>query len=175
MRIYAEPRSCNRRAISERWIYFISSVKACVIRRGRRLLAYANPASTLPGQQSFKRRATVSVKVCVWWKCLHSPSARSLRLRSALVAENMRPTQSKWSTYYSVNLRSKYKPGFSCRSTDSLFMTIVPLKLDYSVLGFMFAYINSCTVKEHPHKNGMNTITQSLKRQLEESNLGSLK
>ena len=65
VRIYAELRSSNRHTISERWIYFISSVKACVIRRGRVRLANDNQASTLPGQQSFKRWAIFSVKVDV--------------------------------------------------------------------------------------------------------------
>ena len=62
------------RTVLGRWIYFISRVKACVkacvIRRGRGLLANDNSASTFPGQQSFKRRAKVSIKVgSVFYTC----------------------------------------------------------------------------------------------------------
>ena len=39
--------------------------KSLRIRRGRGILANGNPASTFPGQQSFKRRAKVSVNVGV--------------------------------------------------------------------------------------------------------------
>ena len=73
--------------------------KSLRIRRGRGLLANDNPASTFPGQQSVKRRAKVSVNVGVLQECLYSASARSLRRRSALVAENTRPTCAKWSAY----------------------------------------------------------------------------
>ena len=87
-RIYADLHNSGLRTISERWIYFISTgVKACVIRRGRGRLANDNTASAYPGQQNFKRRAKVSVKVGVWWKCSYSASARSLWCRSVLVTE----------------------------------------------------------------------------------------
>ena len=98
-RIYVELalglRSSGLRTILERWIYFISSVKACVIRRGHGLLANENPASTLPGQQSFKMRAKVSVNVGVLWERLYSASARSLRRRSVLVTERAHPMRTQ--------------------------------------------------------------------------------
>ena len=67
------------------------------IRRGSGLLANDNPTSTFPGQQSFKRRAQFigKVGVALLQECLYLPSARSLRRRSALVAENTRPTCAK--------------------------------------------------------------------------------
>ena len=82
-RIYAELRSSGLRTILERWIYFISCVKACVIdlRMGRGRLANDNPASTFSGQQSFRRRAKVSVNVGVLWERLYLAFARSLGLR----------------------------------------------------------------------------------------------
>ena len=67
------------------------------IRTGRGLLANDNPASTFPGQQNFKRREKVSVNVGVLYECLYWASARTLRRRSAMVAENTRPTCTKWS------------------------------------------------------------------------------
>ena len=54
-------------------------------------------------------------KVSVWWKCLYSASARSLRRRSVLVTERARLRHAKWSAYYGVDLRSKYKPDFRYR------------------------------------------------------------
>ena len=68
---------------------FRSKYKPGLIRRGRGLFANDNPASTLPGQQSFKRWAKVSVKVGVLYECLYLASAQSLRRRSALVAERV--------------------------------------------------------------------------------------
>ena len=109
--IYAELSSSGLRTISERWIYFISCIKACVVRRGRGLLANDNPASTYPGQQNYKRRAKVSVNLGVLCERLYLPSARSLRRRSVLVTERVRPTHAKWYADDGVDLRSKYKPG----------------------------------------------------------------
>ena len=45
----------------------------------------SNPASTFPGQQSFRRLAKVSVNVGVLRERLYLPSAQSLRRRSVLV------------------------------------------------------------------------------------------
>ena len=112
-RIYADIGNSGLRTISETWIYFISCVKACIIRRGHWLLANGNPTSTFPGQQSFKRRAKVKVNVGVLWECLYSASARSVWRRSVLVAERACPTCATWSVYYDVDLRSKYKPGLT--------------------------------------------------------------
>ena len=100
MRIYADIRNSGLRTISERWIYFISRVEACVIRSGRGLLAKDNSASTFPGQQSFKRRANVGVNVGVLWERLYSASARSLRRRSVLVTERALPMHAKVSAFY---------------------------------------------------------------------------
>ena len=61
-----------------------------IIAFNRGLLANDNSASTFPGQQSFRRRAKVSVNVGVLWERLYLPAARSLRRRSALVAERER-------------------------------------------------------------------------------------
>ena len=40
---------------------------------------------------------------------IYSASARSLRRRSALMAESARPTHATWSVYYGVDVRTKYK------------------------------------------------------------------
>ena len=111
-RNYTDIRNSGLRTISERWIYFISRLEACLIRRGRGLLANENSASTFPGQQSFRRRAKITVNVGVLWERLYSASVRFLRGRSVLVTERALPTHAKWSAFYGVDLRSKYKPGF---------------------------------------------------------------
>ena len=67
-------------------------------------------------------RASKGVKVAVWWKCLYSAHARSLRRRSVLVTDVARPAHAKWSDYYGAHLCSKYKSGFTP------YDTLYPLK-----------------------------------------------
>ena len=87
------------RTISERCIYFIYPM---TIQHG----------STFPGQQSFKRRANVSVNVSVLWERLYSASARSLRRtrERALRTQNGLPFTA-YTCFRSINpaLANKYQ------------------------------------------------------------------
>ena len=85
--------------------------KSMRIRRAHGLLANDNPASTFPGQQSFKRWAKVCEKVGVLYECLHSASARSAMI--GIGGREYAPHVRKMVCVYGVDFHSKYKPGFS--------------------------------------------------------------